>query len=425
MHRRGVRLTLFVVMVAALAAAGYTIWIFERQARAQQQVARDFDRAAERAMTAVSDARMAWLASVAPGQGPDYWMPRAVTSLDAARADVVSLRQRTRTPDATSDLDAAVGSLDDLKDLHQQLTAQLDRDERSSAARVVFADGLDGTSGLLQRIDAARYAEAGATEREVAETRMREAMAAAGSAGLALLVALLLLPSARAEVAAPATETIADDAGLSLRLRSTDAAGAQPTAAASDPKAAAPPAAGAQPGAQPANDDTPAARDRKKAPEVRAAADLCTDFARLVDSQELPGLLERSARLLDAPGFIVWLVDADGKHLRASLAHGYAPQALARMPVIDRLADNVTAAAFRLHDVQTVTTNGMSNGAIAVPLLSPQGCIGVIAAEVRHGRENSEMMRQIARLVAAQLSTLVAPAHAAQQQEPLRDAGAL
>jgi hypothetical protein len=34
------------------------------------------------------------------------------------------------------------------------------------------------------------------------------------------------------------------------------------------------------------------------------------------------------------------------------------------------------------------------------------------------------MMRQIARLVAAQLSTLVAPAHAAQQEAPLRDVAA-
>ncbi len=382
-------------------------------------------------MTSVSDARLAWLASVAPGQGADYWMPRALAALDSARTDVAALRQRTQTADATSDLDAAVGNVDELKDLHQQLAAQLGRDERTAAARTLFADGLDGTSGVLQRIDSARYGEAGASERGIAEVRTREAMAAAGCAGLALLIAGLLLPARRAdaEVTTVASEPVSDESGLSLRDAMPDRA-SRPTDVAADATVSRPAAAASATaptsaaGASSVQDETHAARDRKKAPEVRAAADLCTDFARLVDSQELPGLLERSARLLDAPGFIVWLVDPDGKHLRASLAHGYAPQALARMPVIDRFADNVTAAAFRLHDVQIVTTNGMSNGAIAVPLLSPQGCIGVIAAEVRHGREGSEMMRQIARLVAAQLSTLVAPAHAAQQQEPLRDASA-
>lgn len=418
MNRRGVRLTLFAVMVAALAATAYSIFIFENQARAQRLSAREFDRAAERAMTSVADVRLAWLASIAPGQGVDYWMPRAEAAIDRARADVAVLRQRSRTSDATNDLDATVASLDELRGLHEQVRGQLSRDERSAATRSLFADGLDGTGGILQRLDSARQVEAGATEHDVAGVRTKEAIAAAACASLALLIAGLLLPSRSVTTAAAAEP--ADDAGLSLRdAAPVRQAAAPPPAHPADAVAALP----AVP-VQSAHDDANAARDRKKAPEVRAAADLCTDFARLVDSQELPGLLERSARLLDASGFVVWLVDKDGTHLRASLAHGYPAQALARMPAIDRHAENATAAAFRHHDVQIVKTNGMSNGAIAVPLLAPQGCIGVIAAEVRHGREGSEIMRQIARLVAAQLSTLVAPAHAAQQQEPLRDVAA-
>jgi hypothetical protein len=425
MNRRGVRLTLFGVLVAALAATAYSIFFFETRTRTQRLAARDFDRTAERAMAAVGDVRLAWLAAVAPGQGADYWMPRAAAAIESARADVAALRQRSRTSDATNDLDAAVASLDELRDLHQQVGAQVERDERSAAARTLFADGLDGTGGILQRLDSARQVEFGATEQDVVDGRTNEAIAAAVCGSLVLIIAGLLLPTRATTASSAGTDTITtDEAGLSLR-DAVPTRQVTPVPAASEP-AASPVARDAAPAvtAQVAHDDANAARERKKAPEVRAAADLCTDFARLVDSQELPGLLERSARLLDASGFIVWLIDGNGQHLRASLAHGYPAQALARMPAIDRGADNATAAAFRQHDVQIVKTNGMSNGAIAVPLLAPQGCIGVIAAEVRHGREGSEMMRQIARLVAAQLSTLVAPAHAAQQEAPLRDVAA-
>ena len=68
-------------------------------------------------------------------------------------------------------------------------------------------------------------------------------------------------------------------------------------------------------------------------------------------------------------------------------------------------------------DVQTVQTNGMSPGAIVVPLVNASGCLGVMAAEVRHGRENSETARSLARIVAAQVATLVT-VPPAQRTEP-------
>jgi hypothetical protein len=152
-------------------------------------------------------------------------------------------------------------------------------------------------------------------------------------------------------------------------------------------------------------------------------ADLCTDFARLLDSQELPALLERGARLIDASGFIVWVGDPLGRELRAALAHGYTPQALARLPAIPRDADNATAAAWREAEIQVVQTNGMSPGALVAPLLTPVGCMGVLAAEVRHGREESESIRALARILAAQLSTLVSvPAEPADARSPRTEA---
>jgi GAF domain-containing protein len=74
---------------------------------------------------------------------------------------------------------------------------------------------------------------------------------------------------------------------------------------------------------------------------------------------------------------------------------------------IRRDSDNATAAAFREARVHVVKGDVMTNGAIAVPLVTPGGCVGVMAAEVRHEREQTEETRALAAIVAAQLATLI------------------
>ena len=49
----------------------------------------------------------------------------------------------------------------------------------------------------------------------------------------------------------------------------------------------------------------------------------------------------------------------------------------------------------------------MASGAVVVPLMTPGGCGGVLAVELRHGREQSESVRALAMIFAAQLATLV------------------
>jgi GAF domain-containing protein len=49
----------------------------------------------------------------------------------------------------------------------------------------------------------------------------------------------------------------------------------------------------------------------------------------------------------------------------------------------------------------------LSNGAIVAPLVTPGGCVGVMAAEVRHEREQQEPVRAVAAIIAAQLATLI------------------
>jgi hypothetical protein len=144
-------------------------------------------------------------------------------------------------------------------------------------------------------------------------------------------------------------------------------------------------------------------------------ATLCVDLARVVDTRALPSLLDRTAHLLDASGIILWIADPDGRELNPIFAQGYPQQLVNRLGTIPRDAQNATAAAFRTSLLQTVKANEVSSGAIAAPLITPGGCVGVMSAEVRHDSERRDATLAAATIVAAQLATLVGPPAARSQ----------
>ena len=142
-------------------------------------------------------------------------------------------------------------------------------------------------------------------------------------------------------------------------------------------------------------------------PDLLAVAHLCTELGRVYETREAGPLLQRAACLLDAVGVIVWAWDAQSAELRPALAHGYSDKVLAQLPKVRREADNATAAAFR--STQTCIVNGsdLASGAVTVPLMTSGGCVGVFAAELRHGGEQREPLRALATIFAAQLATLI------------------
>jgi GAF domain-containing protein len=140
---------------------------------------------------------------------------------------------------------------------------------------------------------------------------------------------------------------------------------------------------------------------------VQAAARICSELARVLDPADLPQILAESASLLDARGLIVWVADRSGSSLFPMLAHGYAPAVLSRMGSIQRDDDNATALAFRLSEDRVVSARNGYAGAIVTPIVTPEGCVGVLAAEVNGGIENSPDRRALAGILAAQLATLV------------------
>jgi GAF domain-containing protein len=156
---------------------------------------------------------------------------------------------------------------------------------------------------------------------------------------------------------------------------------------------------------------------RPAGPVLRAASQLCTDLGRVSDLEELKQLVGQAADLMDASGIVIWISAPDGTYVHPALSHGYPPHVMARMSRIPRSADNAAAAAYRTGQIQIVLAHpGESNGAVVAPLLSTDGCIGALSAEIRGGGESSESVQALAAIFAAQLAGVLHTASAAQDQ---------
>jgi len=135
-------------------------------------------------------------------------------------------------------------------------------------------------------------------------------------------------------------------------------------------------------------------------------ADLCTRLGRAVEVDEVSSVLRDAAAALDAVGLILWMHDRPGSTLTPVLAHGYSDDVLAQLPRVSSHSDNAIAAACRSIEPRVVDGSDSVTGALAVPLSSPTGCVGVLALEFRTGAEQHEAVRAFSIILAAQLSTL-------------------
>ena len=140
---------------------------------------------------------------------------------------------------------------------------------------------------------------------------------------------------------------------------------------------------------------------------IQELAYVCTRLGRLADHRGLSIVLDDAARLVDAAGLVVWSWNAHSSSLRASLASGYSDDVIAQLPPVSADAPNAVAAAFRTRDVSIVTGGPGLAGAVAVPMMAPGGCVGVLAVELRNGNEHQETVHAVVAILAAQLVTLV------------------
>jgi transcriptional regulator with XRE-family HTH domain len=144
-------------------------------------------------------------------------------------------------------------------------------------------------------------------------------------------------------------------------------------------------------------------------PALADIADLCTRVARASKLTQLEPRLADAVRILNAVGAVLWTWERHKSALRARVSCGYSEDVLARFPVVGRDADNAIGVAFRSGKIAVVDGADGETGAIAVPLLGPDGCVGVLALEVRHGDERNDVLHAIASIVAAQFVSLCMP----------------
>jgi hypothetical protein len=152
---------------------------------------------------------------------------------------------------------------------------------------------------------------------------------------------------------------------------------------------------------------SPAAQDAGNDLAIGTVADLCTRLGRAEHAVAVRMVVEDATSILGAIGLILWAWDERGGALRPAVSHGYSEDMLAQVPPLAPESDNAIASAFRSAETRLVDGNDLETGALAVPLLAPFGCVGVLAAEFRNGGERRERARAVLTILAAQLSMLI------------------
>jgi len=373
MRSRTTRLTFGAVALIAIGAATVLLARSERQISILSSSVRAFDRHARETTDAIAELRVGQQAYVAAGQGAAFWMPRVAAAIEQVTAAIGSLRRAARSAPGHQALMEAEATVKELRTTEKRIREYLSSGDHLMAADVIFTEGGDAAATAARQVEMARLAEQQAFDATEGNLRRQQASTLAATAVVVVTIMLWLVPVRHQKPSRPVEEW---------------AHPSQPVAAAVEASPPPPPPVSPFPG---------------------IAAELCTEFGRVRDVDDLKRVLARAADSMDANGLVVWLESPGGADLQPVVAHGYSPQVVARMPAVSRSANNAAAAAYRTGLQQIVpSTPGSAGGAIVAPILAPDGCIGALSAEIRAGSERSEGIQALVTIVAAQLAGLFA-----------------
>jgi hypothetical protein len=324
---------------------------------------------------ALADVQQAQAGYVAAGQGAAFWMNRFDEAMTRVEGTLRERQQTTESSGALTHYDAAIEQIEALRISDRRARNYVSNGQLIMASDVVYVESLEILTRIRGNVSAARDTEVFASRQLMTQTtQFRQALAVGG-----LVFTFLVAVAAFRKIgAAPVEDT------------------------ATTPKAVVPLAP-----------VTTAASSTSTQAGLGDAADVCVDLARLLDGRDLPALLERAAAAIGAKGLVLWVVDEDRTTLRATLGHGYSDRMLQRLGILQVSADNVTSVACRTLQPQVVpSASADAAGAIAVPLISSTGCVGVLAAEVK-GVAAGDYHVVAARVIGAQLSAVITPTPAA------------
>jgi len=275
-----------------------------------------------------------------------------------------------------SSMAEALDACDRLAAAEQRARNHVREQQPLLAGEVIFSESRDLLDAMRIQIARSRDQINAAANRIQIDVRREQMLLLGGGAGVLVLVMLLLVPTGRpAPVPTP-----------------------EPSPEETAPRSIAP-------WARPA-----------PTPEVRFDADalavICRDLAAVAESDQIAPILDRTRALLGARGVIVWMSTPDRSELHAAAASGYDERVVARIGSIANDASNLTADAFRDNMVRTSGPAGDTPAAVAVPLPAPGGPAGVFSAELTPGSQMDETKLSAARIVAAQLGSVLGAANA-------------
>ena len=372
MDTRLIRVLLVFIGVAIGTAAGYFLKDVDSRIQTQLTSAESLREQATALGATIADARLGQVSYVARGQGEAFWMAHVASLLPTLQQQSTDFGAALTAPGARTAHDSATAALENFRTIDSRVKEFVTSGNSLLAADLIFSDGLESTATAATQVAAALNEEAQARTNEVERLRGRAIAIMAGAGGGILLVMVTLL------FAVPAAR------------------------AAQEPQVTVP-------AIQPIRFEAPLPRAKLAIiPKLVNAARICGEFARVGETNQLPDLLARAAKVLDASGMIVWVSDPTGD-LHPAVSFGYSDHAVSRMGAIPRGANNAAAAAFRAAEMRTVPCDAGTSGALVAPLLTSDGCIGVLSAEIKGGSERDEGCQALATIFAAQLATLVAP----------------
>jgi hypothetical protein len=352
MNSRLIRTLIVVIGIAVGLTASYFLRNIDRDINSQRSSA-DMVRAQAAALSAtIADVRAGQFAYVARGQGEAFWMSRVESLLPALEKQTAEFAASLASPAAQSALNEASAALQNFRTLDTKVRNLVLSGSSLLAADMIFSDGLESTTTATTQIGTALNEELNRRMANVAELQSRQLAVLGGGAGVfvLLIVGLATVGPIAHRAAEPEVVTV--------------------------------------PAPEPLRFEAPLPKARAAVtPKLVTTAKLCGELARVAESQQLPNLLERAARVLDASGIIVWVAEPSRQALMPALAHGYEQRTVIRMGSIHRDANNAAAAAYRTAEVRTVAGDAFTSGAIIVPLMTSEGCVGVLSAEMKAGCE--------------------------------------
>ena len=380
MNSRLIRLLIVIIGIFIGLTAAYFLKNIDADMIAQRAAT---DAAREQAAglsSTIADIRGGQFAYVARGQGEAFWMSHVESLMPALQKQAAEFSKALTAPGAQAAFEPALAALENFRTLDAKVREFVQSGSSLLAADMIFSDGLEAMTTASTQVTAALREEVRHRNNSMASLRTRQlAVFGAAACAMFLLIVGLALPGAAA------------------------------ASAAKEPEVATAPAA------EPVRFEAPLPKARAAVtPKLLTTAQLCGELARVAESRQLPSLLERAAKVLDASGIIVWVAEPSRQTLVPAISHGYEPKVVSRMGRIHRDANNAAAAAYRSSEVRTVPGDAFTSGAVIVPLMTSDGCVGVLSAEMKGGSEKDESARALATIFASQLATLVAtPAAAA------------